>query len=131
MERDAQLEACFGSPGVDTLSHPRDHVLRPVRDEGITDDGPDTGDDGMKGVPEPEFVRPMTRKCDNHAWYRSDMIMLIGVLVAVGVIVWAINYAIPMEPMFKRAVTAVAIVCVVLYALKVFGVFTGNPHFPN
>lgn len=57
--------------------------------------------------------------------------MLIAVIVAVGVIVWAINYAIPMEPLFKRAVTAVAVVCVVLYALKVFGLFNGNLRFPG
>ena len=56
------------------------------------------------------------------------MFMLIGVIVVVGVIVWAINYAIPMEPMFKRAVSAIAIV---LYALKVFGMFNGSFRFPN
>lgn len=59
------------------------------------------------------------------------MFMLIGVIVVVGVIVWAINYAIPMEPMFKRAVSAIAIVAIVLYALKVFGMFNGSFRFPN
>ncbi len=59
------------------------------------------------------------------------MFTLIAFIVVVGVIVWAINYAIPMEPMFKRVVTAVAIVCVVLYALKVFGLFNGHMRFPG
>lgn len=59
------------------------------------------------------------------------MLALIAVIVAVGVVVWAINYAIPMEPMFKRAVTAIAVVCVVLYALQVFGLFHGNMRFPH
>jgi hypothetical protein len=59
------------------------------------------------------------------------MFALIAVIVAVGVIVWAINYAVPMEPMFKRAVTAVAVVCVVLYALKIFGLFSGHMRFPG
>jgi hypothetical protein len=59
------------------------------------------------------------------------MFTLIAVIVAVGVIVWGINYAIPMDPMFKRAITAIAVVCVVLLALRTFGMFSGNPHFPS
>lgn len=62
---------------------------------------------------------------------RFGMFTLIAAIVAVGVIIWAINYAVPMEPVFKRAVTAVAIVCLVLYALKVFGLFDGHVRFPH
>jgi hypothetical protein len=34
------------------------------------------------------------------------------------------------EP-FKRAIIAVAVVCLVIYACQLFGVFGGHPGFPR
>ena len=59
---------------------------------------------------------------------------MIGILVAiivVGLLLWAANYAIPMEPMFKRMLTAVAVVCLVLYMLRAFGLFSGHFVMPR
>ncbi len=59
------------------------------------------------------------------------MAQIIAVIIALGVILWAVNYAIPMEPMFKRILTAVAVVLLVLYLLKAFGMFNGRFIIPN
>jgi len=59
------------------------------------------------------------------------MLQIIAVIVALGVVLWAINYAVPMEPMFKRILTAVAVVLLVLYLLKAFGLFSGRFIIPG
>lgn len=59
------------------------------------------------------------------------MIQIIGVIVALGVILWAVNYAVPMEPPFKKILTAVAVVLLVLYLLNAFGIFAGHIVVPR
>lgn len=49
-----------------------------------------------------------------------DLIMLILGIALVGLLVWAIVTYIPMPPIFKRAITIIAIVVVVLYLIRVF-----------
>ena len=59
------------------------------------------------------------------------MLQIIAVIVAIGVIVWAVNYAVPMDPPFKKILTAVAVVCLVLYLLRAFGMFNGHFIVPS
>jgi hypothetical protein len=53
------------------------------------------------------------------------LIQLVIVLVVVGVILWAINSYIPMQPTIKKILNAVVVIVVVLWLLSVFGVI-GN-----
>ena len=51
--------------------------------------------------------------------------MLIAVLlclIAVGVVMWLVNQYIPMDAKFKQLLNIVAIIIVILWLLKVFGV---------
>jgi type IV secretory pathway TrbL component len=59
------------------------------------------------------------------------MISIFVVIVVLGLLLWAVNYAVPMEPMFKRILTAVAVVCLVLYLLKAFGLLNGHFIIPK
>jgi hypothetical protein len=49
------------------------------------------------------------------------LIQLIVVLAVVGLIVWLVVTYIPMPVIFQRIIIGVAVVCVVLYILRVFG----------
>ena len=52
---------------------------------------------------------------------------LIGVLVfliIVGVLLWAVNSAIPMQPQIKSILNIVVVLFVVLYLLRGFGLLT-------
>lgn len=51
-----------------------------------------------------------------------SIITLIIVLVLVGVILWAINTYIPMQPNIKQILNIVVIIAVVLWLLSVFGI---------
>ena len=53
------------------------------------------------------------------------LINLIIILVVVGVILWAINSYIPMQPTIKKILNVVVILVVVIWLLSVFGVI-GN-----
>lgn len=65
-----------------------------------------------------------------------SLIALVVTLIVVGLLLWAINAIIPMEPTIKRIVNVVVIVAVVLWLLEAFfGVFgllgsvrIGPPH---
>jgi hypothetical protein len=46
---------------------------------------------------------------------------LVVVLVVVGLLLWAITTAIPMEPTIKRIVVVLVVVCVCLWLLEQFG----------
>ena len=52
-----------------------------------------------------------------------SLVTILLVLVVVGVVLWAINTYIPMEPGIKRLLNIVVIVFLVLWLLKAFGVF--------
>jgi len=50
---------------------------------------------------------------------------LILVLVLVGVLLWAINSYIPMDPKIKSILNVVVVIIVVFWLLNVFGVLGG------
>ena len=55
------------------------------------------------------------------------MANLIVTLVLVGLVLWAVNTYIPMAPPIKQLLNIVVVVCVVLWLLRVFGVWHGGP----
>lgn len=52
-----------------------------------------------------------------------SILSLIIAIVVVGLILWAINSFIPMEPRIKQILNIVVIVLLVIWILKAFGVF--------
>ncbi len=54
------------------------------------------------------------------------MIELIVTLAIVGLIVWAVITFIPMPDAFKKAIIVIAIICVVVFVLKAFGIWGGH-----
>lgn len=54
----------------------------------------------------------------------SPFITLIIVIALMGLIVWAVTYFIPMPEKFKVAIYVVAGVCLLLYLLSFFGLFS-------
>lgn len=54
-----------------------------------------------------------------------DLIQLVLILIAVGVLLWLANTKIPMDPTIKQILNVVVIVAVVLWLL---GLFIGIPH---
>ena len=63
----------------------------------------------------------------------SIMIQIIVTIALVGLLVWAITTLVPMPPKFAQAITVIAVVFVVLYALDERGIYhlgsLGNAHF--
>lgn len=53
------------------------------------------------------------------------LIGLIVVLAVVGVLLWAINTYIPMQPQIKSIINVVVVIAVVLWLLNVFGLLSG------
>ena len=51
-----------------------------------------------------------------------SLIALLVLIVAVGVILWAVNTYIPMEPNIKKLLNIVVIVVLVLWLLSLFGI---------
>ena len=49
-----------------------------------------------------------------------DLISLIILIIAVGVILWLVNAFIPMEPRIKQILNAVVIIALVLFLLSLF-----------
>lgn len=54
-----------------------------------------------------------------------SLISVVITLIIVGVLLWLINRYIPMARPIKTILNVVVIICVVLWLLSVFGVFTG------
>jgi len=52
-----------------------------------------------------------------------SVLSLVLTLIVVGVLLWAINAYIPMEPSIKRILNIVVIVAVVFWCLSAFGLF--------
>lgn len=52
-----------------------------------------------------------------------SLLYVIGILVALGVVLWAINAWIPMEPGIKKLINIVCLVVAVLWILNLFGLF--------
>lgn len=51
------------------------------------------------------------------------MLYVIFVLIIIGVIMWAVNAYIPMDPPIKKILNIVVVICVILWLLQIFGVF--------
>jgi hypothetical protein len=56
-----------------------------------------------------------------------SLISLVVVLIAVGVLLWAVNSYIPMDAKIKNILNVVVVIAVVLWLLQVFGVL-GSMH---
>ncbi len=50
------------------------------------------------------------------------LIQLVGTLIVVGVLLWAMNTYIPMDPKIRQIINLVVVVAVVLWLLRIFGV---------
>lgn len=50
------------------------------------------------------------------------LIQLVVTLIVVGVLLWAMNTYIPMDPKIRQIINIVVVLAVVLWLLKVFGV---------
>jgi hypothetical protein len=51
------------------------------------------------------------------------VIQLVVLLIILGVILWAVETLIPMDPMIRRLIQVVAIVAVLIYLLRFFAIF--------
>ena len=49
-----------------------------------------------------------------------DLLSLIILIVIVGVVMWAINAFIPMEPRIKQVLNVVVIIAIVIFVLSLF-----------
>lgn len=58
------------------------------------------------------------------------LIQLIIVLVVVGVILWAINTYVPMQPPIKMILNIVVILVLCLWILSAFGILSGPLNQP-
>ena len=56
-----------------------------------------------------------------------DLITLIIVLVIIGVILWAVNTFIPMDPKIKQILNVVVVIGVLLWILSLFIGYVPNP----
>ena len=54
-----------------------------------------------------------------------SIIQLIVILAVIGVLMWLVNAYVPMAEPYKKILNVVVIICVVLWLLNVFGIFTG------
>jgi hypothetical protein len=58
------------------------------------------------------------------------VLTVLIVLICVGLLMWAVNNYIPMDGKIKQIFNIVAVIAVILWLLKVFGVFAylGGAH---
>jgi len=54
-----------------------------------------------------------------------SIIGLIVILAIVGVVLWAVNTLIPMQPQIKTIINVVVIIAVLLWLLEAFGLLGG------
>ncbi len=57
------------------------------------------------------------------------LIQIVIVLIVVGVLLWLINSFIPMASSIKALLNAVVVIVVVVWLLKVFGLWSYITHF--
>ena len=55
-----------------------------------------------------------------------DLLSLIILLIVIGVLMWAVNTYIPMEPRIKQILNVVVIIAVVIFVLSLFSGYL--PH---
>lgn len=60
-----------------------------------------------------------------------NMISLIITIAVVGLIAWAICTYVPMDPRIKQLIVVIAIICIVVYALRAFGVWGSDVPVPK
>jgi hypothetical protein len=53
------------------------------------------------------------------------MIHLVIILIVIGLLLWLANTYIPMDQKIKTILNIVVVICVVLWLLEAFGIFTG------
>jgi len=53
---------------------------------------------------------------------------LIFILVVIGVIMWAVNTYIPMQPTIKKVLNIAVVILVVLWLASVFGLIPSNAN---
>jgi hypothetical protein len=51
------------------------------------------------------------------------VIQLVVLLIIIGVILWAVETLIPMDPTYKRIIYVVILLCVIIYVIRFFGIF--------
>ena len=51
------------------------------------------------------------------------ILTVIIVIIAAGVLLWAVNRFIPMAPNFKQLLNVVVIIALILWLLSLFGIF--------
>ena len=51
------------------------------------------------------------------------LLQVVIILIVVGVLLWLVNNYIPMQATMKKILNAVVVIAVVLWLLKVFGLF--------
>lgn len=56
-----------------------------------------------------------------------SLLAIIVPLIILGLLLWAVNVLIPMDPKIKQIVNVVAVVLVVIWLLQVFVGHTGMP----
>lgn len=57
-----------------------------------------------------------------------SLLGIIIVLVVVGVLLWAVNSFIPMDPNIRKILTVVVIIAVLLFLLQAFGLLDTVSH---
>jgi type IV secretory pathway TrbL component len=57
-----------------------------------------------------------------------SLISLLVTLIVIGMLLWAANSIIPMEPTIKRIVNVVVVVAVCLWLLSAFGLLASFPN---
>lgn len=63
------------------------------------------------------------RKLHKGARKRMPLVEVVIVLVVVGVLLWLVNQYVPMLPVMKQILNAVVVIAVIIWLLKVFGVW--------
>lgn len=51
------------------------------------------------------------------------LLQVVIILIVVGVLLWLVNNYIPMQATMKKILNAVVVIAVVLWLLKIFGLF--------
>lgn len=59
------------------------------------------------------------------------MLHLVLTLAIIGLVLWLIETQIPMDPTIKTAIRVIVLVCVVLWLLEVFGLFSYDIPVPR
>ena len=51
------------------------------------------------------------------------LVQIVVALIVVGVLLWAVNSLIPMDPKIKQILNVVVVIAVLLWLLRAFGLF--------